>query len=502
MMDESIRIAILNTTDNLCTFMDNSAPEALHFYNDEIHEYLKGDAYTFKFSCSAKHEDAQYIVEGNKLSFRDAKRQKDYYLNIMHVEKDEYEIRAECYGLLFELLNEDVAPYSAGSAMTFEQYYHLIDQEGSTVLGINEVSDKSIKHEWTGTETMLARLYSLATVFDAEIEFAVELNDDYSLKRIVTNVYKEHSDSNQGIGDYRSDITLRYGIDVTGITKTADITNLYTAIRPYGKDNLQITNLVKTEYDENGNVEFQTTAGDNSIRAVQARDRFPSNLTKTYDGYIMREWDYNTDNVEMLYGQALAELKKISEPEVTYEVEGYIDAGIGDVVNIVDEEYNPPLYLQARITEQARSFTDPTINTTTFSNIVELESEVDQDLLKQVEELKKQADQASEDAKKAVEECTTNLRIESSRGTVFKNDSISTVLSVAIYRGSQRITDSETLKSVIPGAYLQWKWLRLDDESYGIISADDERFGDNGFTFTLSPDDVDTKVTFLCELIV
>ena len=120
----------------------------------------------------------------------------------------------------------------------------------------------------------------------------------------------------------------------------------------------------------------------------------------------------------------------------------------------------------------------------------------------ELEELKKQADQASEDAKKAVEECTTNLRIESSRGTVFKNDSISTVLSVAIYRGSQRITDSETLKSVIPGAYLQWKWLRLDDESYGIISADDERFGDNGFTFTLSPDDVDTKVTFLCELIV
>ena len=497
-----MRIAILNTVDKLCAFMDNDAPDALHYYNDELHEYLKGSAYTFKFSCSAKREDSQYIVEGNKLSFHDDERQKDYYLNIVHVEKDEYEIRAECYGLLFELLNEDIGPYEATSAMTFEQYYRYIEPEGSTVIGINEVSDKSIKHEWTGTETVLARLYSLASVFDAEIEFAVELNNDYSLKQIVVNVYKEYSTDNQGIGDYRGDITLRYGKDVTGITKTSDITNLYTAIRPIGKDDLRITNIVKAEYDENGIIEFQTIAGEDSIRAVQARDRFPSNLTKATDGYIMRVWDYNTDNVEMLYGQALSELKKISEPEVTYEVEGYIDAGIGDVVNIVDEEYNPPLYLQARITEQIRSFTDPTINTTTFSNIVELESEVDDNLLKHVEELKKQADQASEDAKKAVEECTTNLRIESSRGTVFKNDSISTVLSVAIYRGSQRITDSETLKSVIPGAYLQWKWLRLDDDSYGIISADDERFGDNGFTFTLSPDDVDTKVTFLCELIV
>ena len=100
-------------------------------------------------------------------------------------------------------------------------------------------------------------------------------------------------------------------------------------------------------------------------------------------------------------------------------------------------------------------------------------------------------------------EDATTLRIESSRGTVFKNDSISTVLSVVIYRGSQRITDSNTLKTVFgTSAYLQWKWKRIDDESFGIISAGDSRFGDNGFTFTLSPDDVDTKVTFMCELMV
>lgn len=101
------------------------------------------------------------------------------------------------------------------------------------------------------------------------------------------------------------------------------------------------------------------------------------------------------------------------------------------------------------------------------------------------------------------DEITTLLRIESSRGTVFKNDTISTVLSVVIYHGTQRITDSTTMKSVFGNsAYLQWKWQRLDEETYGIISSSDKRFGDNGFTFTLSPEDVDTKVTFMCELIV
>ena len=101
------------------------------------------------------------------------------------------------------------------------------------------------------------------------------------------------------------------------------------------------------------------------------------------------------------------------------------------------------------------------------------------------------------------EEISTLLRLESSRGTVFKNDQVSTVLSVVIYHGKQRITDAETMHSVFgAGAYLQWKWQRLGDEDYGIISASDSRFGNEGFTFTLSPDDVNTKITFMCELIV
>lgn len=101
------------------------------------------------------------------------------------------------------------------------------------------------------------------------------------------------------------------------------------------------------------------------------------------------------------------------------------------------------------------------------------------------------------------DEITTNLRIESSRGTVFKNDSVSTVLSAVIYRGSQRITDIDALHSAMgSGAYLQWKWQRLDEETFGTISSSDSRLGNGGFTLTLSPEDVDTKVTFMCELIV
>lgn len=100
------------------------------------------------------------------------------------------------------------------------------------------------------------------------------------------------------------------------------------------------------------------------------------------------------------------------------------------------------------------------------------------------------------------DEITTLLRIESSRGTVFKNNAVSTVLSVVIYHGKDRITDIDKLHNVYgSSAYIQWKWQRLEEETYGIILSTDSRIENGGFSFVLTPDDVDTKVTFMCELI-
>lgn len=100
-------------------------------------------------------------------------------------------------------------------------------------------------------------------------------------------------------------------------------------------------------------------------------------------------------------------------------------------------------------------------------------------------------------------EVSSILRIDSSRGTVFKNDQVSTVLTVTIFHGSQIITDIDGLRAAYgDGAYLQWEWQRLDEDSFGIMSADDSRFSNDGFSFTLSPEDVDTKITFRCEIIV
>lgn len=427
-MIEHVRIAVLDAYDHVIAYLDNSAPKALHYYDDELHEYLKGTAYTFSFCAGAKHEDSQYLVVGNKLSF--VRGDKEYYLNIMSARQDEYKIEVEAYSLSFELLNEEKEAYKAEKAMSLKEYLSIFDFEKVLTLGNNEVSDKSIKHEWTGTDTLLARVFSLCTVFDGEAEFVVHLNDNYSLNRIDLNVYQEHSDTVQGVGVKRTDIILRYGKNVTGITKTAEITGLYTAIRPTGKDGLTVADLEKKEYDADGNLEYYTSKGSRNILAPQARDRFPSNLMSgENDRYIAKIWSYETDNVNMLYGQALAELKKNCIPQVKYEVNGFFDTNIGDTVSIEDDQYIPTLYLEARVTEQVRSFTDRTRNKTTFDNFKEVQAQLDPSLIAKMNAIIEQNK-------------TYTCMISTDNGTSFKNNEGSTTLTASVRDGVNDVTDN------------------------------------------------------------
>lgn len=422
---ENIRIAVLSANDELHTFMDNEAPEALHYYEDELHEYLQGAANTFAFTAMAKHQDSIYLVEGNKLAF--VYNGRDYYLNIMSVSRDEYEVEVEAFSTSFELLNESVGEYDPGKAVSFESYLNTFDPEHSLSLGINEVSELNVWHKFTGQETILKRLYSVADMFLAELEFVPELNTDHSLKRIVLNVYREHSEKSQGVGKDRTDIKLRYGTNVDGIRKTTDITDLATAIRPTGADGLNLLGFESTRKDEKGNIEFQTVKNSYDIWAVKARDRFPSNRVSC-DRYIVQTKDYEEHDVNSLFLTALNDLKKMCVPKVTYEVDGYFDTGIGDTVMIEDDGYNPTLYLQARVSEQVRSFTDPSRNKTIFSNFKELQSQVDVSLLDKMNAL-------------IQENKTYNCMILSDNGIVFKNGEGTTTLTASVTAPGADLTD-------------------------------------------------------------
>lgn len=453
---DSIRIAILSANNTPVAFMDNAHKKSMHYWGDELHEYLQGTANTYTFTVNAKHPDAEHVTVGNKVAF--TYKGKSYYLNIVNTDQTEKIITATAWSLSFELINEDAGEYKAGKAMSFEEYLAVFDAERTLKLGLNEVSDKRITNEWTGTTSVLKRLFSLANVFSAEIEFETVLNRDYSLKEIVLNAYRKHSDTDSGVGEYRNDIVLRYGKGITGIRKTTDAEKLYTCIQPTGKDGLTINGLDKKEYDENGNIEYFTDGA--IIRAPQARDRFPSNIVNKEDAYILLRKEYDTDDQEKLYSMALSDLKTASEPVVTYEVDGYFDTNIGDTVRMQDQEWTPVLYLQARVSEQVRSLTNPKTAKTVFTNYKELMSEISSDLLDKMQDLIN---------KTKVYTCS----IATNNGTIFKNGVGSTTLTAYAYNNGVDVSSK-----------LQFRW-----------SKDDAEFR-TGRSVTVNADDVDTKAVY------
>lgn len=456
---DNIRIAILSANNTPVAFMDNAHKKSMHYWNDDLHEYLQGTANTYTFTVNAKHPDAQHIKAGNKVAF--TYKGKSYYLNIVNTDKTEQTITATAWSLSFELINEDAGEYKAGKAMSFEEYLAVFDAERTLKLGLNEVSDKRITNEWTGTTSVLKRLFSLANVFFAEIEFETVLNRDYSLKEIVLNVYRKHSDTDSGVGEYRNDIVLRYGKGITGIRKTTDAEKLYTCIQPTGKDGLTINGLEKKEYDENGNIEYFTDGA--IIRAPQARDRFPSNIVNKADAYILMRKEYDTDNKDKLYSMALSDLKTASEPVVTYEVDGYFDTNIGDTVRMQDREWTPVLYLQARVSEQIRSLTNPKTAKTVFTNYKELTSEISDSLLQRMQDLIN---------KNKVYTCS----ISTNNGIIFKNGIGSTTLTAYAYDNGVDVADK-----------LQFRWSKDGHEFYV------------GKSVTVNATDVDTKAVYSFE---
>lgn len=413
-------IAILDNQDHLLCLLDD-------YTESNLHTFLQGTAAFFKCSVVQNSEYSQYFKVGNKVSF--VWNDISYHFDITATTKNEELVSIQADSLTLELRNEDSRAYKASKAMTFKEYLDvfLFAGDNPIVLGINEVADKKLQLEWEGSEdSVLARLFSLANKFGAEIEFETVLNKHWGLDKIKLNVYREHDDKHQGIGKRRTDILLEYGHNIETIEIEENIDNLKTAIHATGKDGLTPASVLIDEKDADGNRLYYSPIGDGSIRAVQARNQFMSKVNG--EGYIAKNWTYETDNPNVLAAQALAELKKISKVEVTVKIKGYEYLGIGDTILAQDTGYNPVLNLEARISEQDIYFDNPENNTSTFTNVEILKSEVDESLINRVKELV--------EANK-----TYDVQILTTNGYSFKNGQGSTTLTARVMDGPRDVTN-------------------------------------------------------------
>lgn len=429
-MKNNVRIAIRDSTDtHVIGFFDNQ--NGIKYHAADLTRFLKGSCSYLVIKYRSK--DITKVKSGCRLAFR--YKGKDYWMTVKSVKKTGYQMEITAHSLSLEANEEKRGAYKAVKAMSIREYVDTFDLEHSLEIGINEVADKTIKLEWSGTDTVLARLYSIANSFGAELEFVTELNSDYSLKRHVLNIYRAGN-----LGKVKTGLPIRVGKDLKVINYSDDINDIKTAIRGSGKDGLTIAGLDKKIYDEKGKLLFYSQG--NTIYAPQSRDQFPSVTKKTDDGWIVLEnGETEHDSKESLFGYLLAELKKRCVPKIAYSTEGKVNGEIGDTLTLIDSEhYDPPLYVQARISEQTESLLGANTDKTTLTNFERKSSQIASELLKRVEEL--------------AEEATPYVvNLATDNGHIFKNNQGESTVFPTLKKGNKAVECT-------------WKWL-IDNEDFG-----------------------------------
>ena len=427
-------------------FIDNDKQDTLNYFNDTWTRYLETGSSTFDFTVFKK---AIISDVGKKRAYNSLNEKafvsfkykgRTYLHTIRKIEENEKVIKCYSINLNLELINEYSIPYKSPKAMSFKEFCEEMDLLNYTFLkiGINEVANKKISAEWEGTDTKLNRLLSLAKKFDAEIEFDTRLNADSSIKSFTVNVYHEHDDSHQGVGQISPKI-LKYGKNLKTITRTIDKTGIYNTVVPTGKDDkgnvVDIRGLGPWSVNNaKGEREFYQSGA--ALYAPLSMQMYPSTFTHSTgdrDQWTRKDMTVESSNPEVIRSTAYRELKKNCYPAVTYEAEGFADLEIGDTVKVYDDGFSPTLLLEMRVSEQVISFTNPKNNKTTFSNAKALENRLSQGIQQQL-------DRMIEEAK------PHTIKLATDNGIAFKNGQGQTIVTPTLMRGNKVINSG-------------WRWV-------------------------------------------
>ncbi len=427
-------------------FIDNDKQDTLNYFNDTWTRYLETGSSTFDFtvfkkaiiSDVGKKRAYNSLNEKAFVSFR--YKGRTYLHTIRKIEENEKVVKCYSINLNLELINEYSIPYKSPKAMSFKEFCEEMDLLNYTFLkiGINEVANKKISAEWEGADTKLNRLLSLAKKFGAEIEFDTRLNADSSIKSFTVNVYHEHDDSHQGVGQISPTI-LKYGKNLKTITRTIDKTGIYNTVVPTGKDDkgnvVDIRGLGAWSVNNaKGEREFYQSGA--ALYAPLSMQMYPSTFTHSTgdrDQWTRKDMTVESSNPETIRSIAYRELKKNCYPAVTYEAEGFADLEIGDTVKVYDDGFSPTLLLEMRVSEQVISFTNPRNNKTTFSNAKALENRLSQGIQQQL-------DRMIEDAK------PYTIKLATDNGIAFKNGQGQTIVTPTLMKGNKVINSG-------------WRWV-------------------------------------------
>ena len=223
---------------------------------------------------------------------------------------------------------------------------------------------------------------------------------------------------------------LKEGKTVEGRTETGGTPNVTAPevdVKETSVSTVEVTIDPKKKQEwknDKGQVEFFLDTG--VLYAPLSKNLYPAILTgkENKDNWIRKDMEVETDSEEVLISTALRNLRKFCYPAITYEVDGFLDLDIGDTVKIQDTGFSPMLMLEARVSEQQISFSNPIENKTVFANFQALQNKVSDSLLARMAKLAEQA-------------MPYELKLSTDNGTTFKNNVGQSVLKASLERNGK-----------------------------------------------------------------
>lgn len=348
---------VFDKTETLITILPKGS-----FFNPIHHEVLNGEN-TFEFSVHGDQEEAQYVAEGNLVAWQDldAAWQAFEIKKVTDQHSDGLTRTAYCEHILYELLDDIVVDKrpEAGALAALDGML-----EGTRwQTGI--VDDLGTSSTTAYYEPSLSAVQKVATAWAGELRWRIIVSGNTIAERRVDLLAARGSDTGK---------QFEYSKDLNSVRRTGDSCNIYTAMYGRGKG---VETESGTGYGRRLTFEdevWSTASGDPANK--------PAGQKWVGDADALAQWgrpggrhrfgiytnEEQTDPAALLT-ETWAALQGQKTPPVSYELEaisleelsGYSHEAVrlGDLVRVIDREFNPPLLVSARVQELDRDLIDP-----------------------------------------------------------------------------------------------------------------------------------------------
>ena len=328
------------------------------FYDDTYTQDLSTGASTFEFSTNVTGiiEEGNYVMFYHKLKYE--------LFQIVEIEEEHKEggITSHCYaeGAVLELLNGSFRGLKGDMSADFLMK-KILDGTRWQLGYCSESLKTNIQMVNIDKTTQIWDIIqSYMGIFNYEIDTRVT----YSAGKVIGFYIDLYDEGELGRKTYKR---FEYGRNVSGIIKKKDLYEWCTAI--IIDCQCEVDNI---SFSQHG---FSKGNGSDTILAETANDIY--NAGKPY---IYGVYDGNEVDGREAVDNALKDLKRRCVPKFDYDVttaltyQEYMDISLGDTVRVSDTSFNPPLLLEARISNIELSFSDRNNCKCTLSNYKRLKT--------------------------------------------------------------------------------------------------------------------------------